>query len=118
MIAVRPLFAYVLSAALFLAALPGVLNGQPQQFEGQKIVNIRFDPQRQPLEPEELFQILPLKNGEPLRMDVIRASIERMFATGRYAISKWMRSRMPMVSLLPFAHRTVGSSETSSPPGG
>ncbi len=56
-----------------------------QKYEGQPIKNIQFDPAAQPLEPDELFQILPLKRGQPLQMSVVRASIERLFATGRYA---------------------------------
>jgi outer membrane protein insertion porin family len=85
MFAVRPLFAYVSGITLFLVTYPGVLSAQAQKYEGRKIINIRFDPAVQPLEPEEIFQILPLKKDEPLRMSVVRAAIERLFATGRYA---------------------------------
>ena len=48
-------------------------------------VNIQFDPQDQPLDAAELHEILPLKMNQPLRMADVRASIERLFATGRYA---------------------------------
>ncbi len=58
---------------------------QSQQYDGKPVKNIQFDPATQPLEPDELFQILPLKRGEPLHMADVRSSIERMFATGRYA---------------------------------
>ena len=42
-------------------------------------------PTEQPLEPSELHDILPLQKDQPLRMADVRASIERLFATGRYA---------------------------------
>ena len=35
--------------------------------------------------PSELHDILPLQKDRPLRMADVRASIERLFATGRYA---------------------------------
>src|SRR5205085_370248 len=54
-------------------------------FEGKPVLNIQFDPKEQPLEPSELFEILPLKAGQPLSRAVVRASIDRLFATGRYA---------------------------------
>jgi len=89
---------YLLCFALLAAAWPVALQAQAQKYEGKKILNIRFDPPPpgQPLEAEELFQILPLKKDEPLRMDVVRASIERLFASGRYSISKWTRSPLTM----------------------
>src|SRR3954454_943722 len=62
-----------------------VLLAQEQKYEGMQVVNIRFEPQEQPLEGAELFEILPLKRGQTLRRSVVRESIERMFATGRYS---------------------------------
>src|SRR5205085_3385910 len=61
------------------------LAAQYQKYEGKPVLNIRFDPPEQPLEGSELFQILPLNRDQPLRMSVVRASIDRLFATGRYA---------------------------------
>src|SRR4029077_1553419 len=52
---------------------------------GMTITNIQFDPPEQPLEAAELHEILPLKMGEPLHISNLRAAIERLFATGRYA---------------------------------
>src|SRR5215831_5027822 len=91
MISVRPGHPSLLACmALLVTAGPGLLTAQPQRFEGKKVINIRFDPPSpaQPLAPEELFEILPLRTGEPLQMIVVRASIERLFATGRYADSQ------------------------------
>src|SRR5262249_48689283 len=70
---------------LLLAALPRILFSQYQRYEGQKVTVIRFEPREQPLDAGELYRILPLKTGEPLSMETVRASIERLFATGRYA---------------------------------
>ena len=75
---------------LFLCAAgtrgrPAYAQSSPQQFEGKIIANIAFVPPQQPLAPAELNQILPLKRGGPLRMEDVRATIERLFATGRYA---------------------------------
>jgi outer membrane protein insertion porin family len=51
------------------------------------VVNVRFEPpaSQQPVDPEELFEILPMKRDQLFSMNVVRASIERLFATGRYA---------------------------------
>jgi outer membrane protein assembly complex protein YaeT len=84
---VRPLLASrSCSCALFLIAAlqPGTLTAQTSQYEGKTVVNIVFDPHVQPLEPAEIAEMLPLKTGQPLRASVVRAAIERLFATGRY----------------------------------
>src|SRR5260370_15732972 len=70
---------------LLAATQPRRLLAQYQKYEGRPVVNIRFEPAEQPLEGAELFEMLPLKRGEPLRMSVVRASVERLFATGRYS---------------------------------
>src|SRR4051794_36216857 len=82
---VRSLLAYFFCLIVLLAATSPQLPAQDLKYEGMKVINIRFDPPVQPLEGEELFEILPLKRGEPLRMPALRSSIERLFATGRYA---------------------------------
>ncbi|HEY2011846.1 MAG TPA: POTRA domain-containing protein, partial [Bryobacteraceae bacterium] len=85
---VRHLPAYSLCVLLVVAAFdPPCLLGQPQKYEGLAVRNIQFDPPtpQQPLSADELHDILPLKMAEPLRMATVRASIERLFATGTYA---------------------------------
>ncbi len=84
MMVVRPLLALSL-VLLAWAAAPPELEGQAQKYEGLTVVNIQFDPINQPLEASELFAILPLKRGQPLRQTDLHASIQRLFATGRYA---------------------------------
>jgi outer membrane protein insertion porin family len=86
MILVRSLLAYCPCLIVLLAAAqPGVLSAQYQKYEGKEVLTIQFDPAVQPLDPTELHEILPLKIHQPLSMAVVRASIERLFATGRYA---------------------------------
>ena len=54
-------------------------------FEGQRITNVAFDPAEQPLDRRELLEILPLKRDQIYTTASIRAAIERLYATGRYA---------------------------------
>ncbi|MGE5568220.1 MAG: POTRA domain-containing protein [Rhodospirillales bacterium] len=77
-------------AAAFLAVLgiPGNCAAQQvhaRDFEGSTIVSIRFQPPEQPLEPEELAGMLPLKPGTAFRTRDLRAAIRRLFRTGRYS---------------------------------
>src|SRR5262245_12389683 len=74
-----------LVALLFLVAFPSRLPGQNHKFEGLPIRNIAFEPVEQPLDPSELHDILPLEMNRPLEMGTIRATIDRLFATGRYS---------------------------------
>ena len=82
---VRPTLAHFFCATLLLAALPAALQGQAQKYEGKQVLTIQFEPKEQPLDASELHDILPLQKDRPLRMTDVRASIERLFATGRYA---------------------------------
>src|ERR1017187_374501 len=52
---VRSLLAY--SMLLLAAAQPRSLLAQYQKYEGQPVVNIRFEPAVQPLEGAELFEM-------------------------------------------------------------
>ena len=54
------------------------------EFEGRSIGNIVFDPEAQPLEGRELFDLLPLKRGDPYHAVDVRTAIDRLYATGRY----------------------------------
>ena len=80
------LLAHIPHLAVLLALTgSGAAFAQYQKYEGLPVRNIQFDPADQPLEADELLQILPLKRGQNLRMADVRATIERLFATGRYA---------------------------------
>src|SRR5215472_3579788 len=77
-----------LSPGLVLAivvAQPSFLAAQSSAYEGKDIVNIQFVPAEQPVDAAELFEILPLKRGQPLHQSDLRNAIARLFATGRYA---------------------------------
>ncbi|MFB3829103.1 MAG: POTRA domain-containing protein [Bryobacteraceae bacterium] len=76
----RPLILFLACLALFA---PGAA-AQPERWEGRRIATIQFIPPEQPLDPQEIKEILPLKIGTPLRMADVRAAIERLYATGRY----------------------------------
>ncbi len=71
----------LLSSALFCAAadLPVARN-----FEGRPIASIRFDPENQPLTPDEIERALSLKPGMPFRVAELRSTIKQLYATGRY----------------------------------
>jgi outer membrane protein insertion porin family len=56
-----------------------------KKFEGRPVERILFDPPAQPIEESELRSYLAVKTGEPLRDADVRNTIERLFATGRYA---------------------------------
>jgi outer membrane protein insertion porin family len=56
-----------------------------RKYEGRPIAAIEFVPPEQPLSAESLAGLLAVKKGQPLREAGIRATIERLFATGRYS---------------------------------
>jgi len=57
----------------------------PEDFEGAPVAAIEFEPQQQPYSLEYLKEILPVKTGQPLHLADVRAAIERLHRTGRYA---------------------------------
>ena len=72
-----------------VAAL-AVLTGVPYAnaagaYEGKTIADIQFDPEKQPLETNQLKALLPLRAGQPLRALDLRDAIQRLYATGEYA---------------------------------
>ncbi len=82
---------WILAVVLLSLGSAGRATGQtapaanpPGEFEGETVVNITFDPENQPLEGRELFDLLPIKRGQPYHGSDARAAIERLYATGRY----------------------------------
>src|SRR6267142_2451442 len=67
------------------ALLPSAMRGEATAYEGKTIGRIVFTPQEQPVDPEELHRILPVKERTPLRLDDVRAAIKRLYATGTYS---------------------------------
>jgi outer membrane protein insertion porin family len=70
--------------ALYIAAVIAVLAA-PEDYQGRPVRAIEFRPENQPYSREYLYEILPVKAGQPLDLSQVRAAIERLFATGRYA---------------------------------
>ncbi len=56
-----------------------------RKLEGRPIGRIDFDPPTQPLPREELDRLLPVHPGDPLTMDGVRAIMQQLFGTGRFA---------------------------------
>src|SRR5579871_1010533 len=82
---VRPRLAYSFFVVLAIAAAqPSIPPPQGQKYEGLLVRNVRFVPEAQPLSASELHDLLPLKMNQTLRMADVRASIERLFASGAY----------------------------------
>ncbi len=75
------ILAVYLLGVVFDVRVPGQ---ELTSFEGRTIASLSFDPARQPLDSREIAAILPVKAGQPYRAADIRATIERLFATGRY----------------------------------
>src|SRR4051812_9251763 len=69
-------------AHLLAQDVPG--PGNAPASEGRRIVDIFFEPSRQPLEIPKLFEILPVQRNQLYKASEIRAAIERLYATGRY----------------------------------
>ena len=53
--------------------------------EGRTISRIDFDPPNQPLPTDELERLLPLHAGSPLKMDEVRAALQKLYETGRFS---------------------------------
>lgn len=71
--------------ALLFCLLATTAAAAPEDFEGRPVQAIEFEPQQQPYSRDYLEQILPVKVGQPLHVGEIRAAIERLYVTGRYA---------------------------------
>jgi outer membrane protein insertion porin family len=68
-----------------VSLLPQAVLGEAATFEGKKVARILFVPREQPLEPDEIHNILAVKEQAPLKLEEVRAAIDRLYATGVYA---------------------------------
>jgi outer membrane protein assembly complex protein YaeT len=69
--------AVVLCANLFAAS---------EDYEGRTVQGIQFEPAVQPLPTPEMTQLIaPLRSGAPFRASEVRAAIQSLFLTGRFA---------------------------------
>lgn len=83
----------LIGAALVLAQAPepaasgaaaSILPAPPDTLPGRTISRIEYDPASQPLPRPELDRLLPLKPGQPLSMNDVRAALQKLYLTGRY----------------------------------
>lgn len=74
-----------LAASSILLALAADFPARAQVglFEGRTVADIQFSP-RQPLDPADLARALAVKKGTPLQASDVAASIDGLFATGRF----------------------------------
>jgi len=72
----------LLAAGLAFLALPSLPGADEPRL---MVKQIRFVPEQQPFAPERMLEWLPFKVGEPVSASQVRAAIERLYATGRYA---------------------------------
>jgi outer membrane protein assembly complex protein YaeT len=79
-----------------------------RELEGAPVLTIRHeteDPQQTAMEPAALARIIAQKPGEPYSAQKIRESIERLFATGRFADIRVDAAREPGGVILTFLTR-------------
>ncbi len=69
---------------IMLCVGAGIALGAAEDYEGKPVASIAFEPNLLPFSASELAEIVSLKKGVPLRLTDVRATIERLFATGRY----------------------------------
>ncbi len=78
----------VCAIPLALAVGPCPARAQTQDlsspFEGKQIAQISWFPETQPLAMSEITALIPLKRNELYTAANVRATIERLYATGRY----------------------------------
>src|SRR6266404_4849115 len=70
--------------ALLVSLFLGSANAQTSRFEGRIVKEVHYDPEKQPLSTEDLQTAQAVRVGEPLRASEVAATIDRLFATGRY----------------------------------
>jgi len=72
----------ILAVALSMT-WPGPAAGTA--LEGLLVVEIAFSPPSQPIPSARLAPLVALRTGAPLSMDLVRRTIQTLFATGRYS---------------------------------
>ena len=55
-----------------------------QDFSGRTVTSIRYDPEKQPIDPRDLQNAQLVRAGEPLDLKQVAGTIDRLFATGLY----------------------------------
>jgi outer membrane protein assembly complex protein YaeT len=107
---------------ILLCAGAGIVSGAVEDYEGKPVASIAFEPKLPAFPASELAEMMPLKKGEPLRMTDVRATIERLFATGRYddiAVDARLENGQVAITFLTKGNWFVGQvavEGTSAPP--
>lgn len=81
----RPCFAALCSLALTLYVGCCPLSQAATLYEGKPVTKVEFVPPKQPVDEKELWSMVAVKAGQPLRMADVRATVDRLWATGAYA---------------------------------
>jgi outer membrane protein assembly complex protein YaeT len=76
MLACLPVFAQQSSPTLLQEAL---------KYEGRTVVSLEFEPEDQPLAKADLTKRVPLHVGEPFHEQYLRAALQNLYSSGRYA---------------------------------
>ena len=105
MILVRHLLAYSPRVLALLAVICSVLAAQNRAYEGSNVVEIRFEPAKQPLQAGELGAAVGLKTGEPaanvpgarLHWEALRNG-PLLGYPGRRAPGEWRRRRISFIT--------------------
>lgn len=58
---------------------------QNSQLEGKRVSSIEYEPSPQPLAPQDLARVQPIKVGSFLLMSDVAAAIDKLFATGHFS---------------------------------
>jgi outer membrane protein insertion porin family len=72
------------SGGLLLIFLFASFAVAQSQFEGQPILDVQYDPPKQPVDPRDLASAQTVKKGAPLHLTDVATAIDRLYATGRY----------------------------------
>lgn len=64
---------------------PGADLPDPNAFRKETVREVRYDPPQQPLTPEQLARIVPLKPNQQVTPAEVRDTIKQLYATGRYS---------------------------------
>jgi outer membrane protein assembly complex protein YaeT len=65
-----------------LSFLPA--HAQTRDFEGQRIVDVQFDPAPAPLSSQDLARMMAVKKDAPYRAEDVAATIDSLYASGRF----------------------------------
>lgn len=99
----------------------GIVSAAVEDYQGKPIASITFEPDLLTFSASELAEIVSLKTGEPLRLTDVRATIGRLFATGRYddiAVDARLENGQVAITFLTKANWFVGqvAVQGASPP--